>query len=137
LVLTEAFACNFCRHILTADLLNQRVQVVDSNQPLVWQWTGQRWRSCHQPAAALTPLVWITAGLLLFAPAGLVAGASYLFPPLDPTPGWSFGAVWAIATLALHLLLVLWLLAEHYQLPLYVATKVRIQRQRQREREAG
>jgi hypothetical protein len=132
LVLTDAFACDFCRHILSADIQQQQVQVVDSSQPMAWRWTGEGWRSLHHPDTQLTPLIWIAAGLLLLVPSSLVAVASYLFPPLNPTPGPSFGEVWASLTLACHVAIVLWLLGEHYQVPMYVAAKVRWLQQRTR-----
>ena len=132
LVLTDAFACNFCSHILSADIQRQQVQVVDSSQPLAWAWTGARWRSLQHPDTRLTPLIWTAAGLLLLIPSGLIALASYLFPPLHPAPGLSFGEAWASLTFASHLLIVLWLLGEHYQVPIYVAAKVRWLQQRTR-----
>ncbi|WP_036028637.1 hypothetical protein [Leptolyngbya sp. PCC 6406] len=130
LTLIDAFACNFCRHILTADLDRQEVQVVDSSQPITWTWTGQRWQSLSHWGRPLTPLVWITTALLLSLPAGVVSLAGYLFPPLAPAPGLPFSLIWAAITFAAHFLLVLWLLAEHYQFPIYVTMQVRLLQQR-------
>ncbi|MDA0672620.1 MAG: DUF2396 family protein [Cyanobacteria bacterium] len=130
LVLMDAFACDFCRHILAADLAKQQVQVVDSSQTMTWVWTGRGWRSLQRPDTRLTPLVWITAGLLLALPGGVIALSSYVLPPLNPSPGLTFGQIWACLTFACHAMIVLWLLAEHYQVPLYVALKVRLLRQR-------
>lgn len=125
MVMTEAFACGFCRHILVADIPHQQVQVVDISQPLNWQWTGQGWRAQHQRPEAQTPWVWGGAGALLTLPPGVVALGGYCFPPLDPGPGLSFSQSWAIATALTHLLLVVWFVGSYYQVSPYLAAQVR------------
>jgi hypothetical protein len=131
IVLTDAFACEFCRHILSANLADQQVQVVDSTQPLTWGWNGQRWRLVRgDHAQELSMLVYLTAVVLMVIPAGLVWLSGVLFPPLTPASGLPFSSVWAIITFAAHLSVVLWLIGEYYQIPLYVAAKVRIARSR-------
>jgi transcription elongation factor Elf1 len=81
LTLMEAFACDFCRHIFTANLQAQSVQVVDSVQPMVWHWTGERWRAAHQTDASLTAVIWGFALALACLPAALIGLSAYLFPP--------------------------------------------------------
>lgn len=44
LPLMEAFACNFCRHIFTANLDKQAITIADSQLPLTWYWTGKNWQ---------------------------------------------------------------------------------------------
>ena len=128
MVLTDAFACNFCRHIFTANLLNQSVQVVDTAQPMVWFWTGERWRTHRKGNAQVTLTVCLMALLLSCVPALLIALSSYIFPPLHPAEGLRFTTLWAGLALLVHEGMVLWLIAEHYQWPWYVSTKVRLQR---------
>lgn len=131
LVLTEAFACEFCRHILSADLPAQQVQVVDSSQPLTWLWNGQRWRLTRgDNAQELSVLVLLTAAVLIVIPAGIVWLSGTLFPPLHQTNAVPFSTVWALVTLGAHLAFVLWLIGEYYQIPFYVAAKIRILRSR-------
>lgn len=126
LTLMDAFACSFCRHIFTANLQNQTVQVVDSAQPLSWRWNGRSWQSTHRDDPSLTAIVWFASIVLVLLPAGIVWLMSYLFPPL-PNSLWSwFPSVWLGFTLGIHLLMVSWLLAEHYQFSLYVASRVRL-----------
>lgn len=133
IVLTEAFACPFCRHILSANLADQQVQVVDSSQPLTWLWNGQKWQLDRQEAAGeLSGLVIFVAIALITIPAGLVWLSGNLFPPLEPNASLHFSTVWSVITLASHLTLVLWLIGEYYQIPVYVAAKVRIMRLRAR-----
>jgi hypothetical protein len=127
MVLTEAFACSFCRHILAVDIGQQQVQVIDSSQALTWKWNGQRWRLAHTGRVSeISTTVILAAIALIVFPAGLVWLSGALFPPLTPTPTITFAPIWAVLTLLSHLSLVLWLLGEYYQIPFYIATKVRL-----------
>ena len=127
IVLTEAFACEFCRHILSANLAEQQVQVVDSSQPLTWSWNGQRWQLMRgENAQEISALVLFTAAVLITIPAGLVWLSGALFPPLEPTTNVPFSTLWAAITLGAHFSFVAWLVGEYYQIPLYIAAKIRI-----------
>lgn len=126
LTLMDAFACNFCRHIFTANLRTQSVQVVDSSQPMSWRWNGKNWQNTYQDDPNLTFVIWVVGIVLVTLPASIVWLMAYLFPPL-PGSRWAwFPSVWLGITLGIHLLMVAWLLAEHYQFPLYIASRVRI-----------
>jgi hypothetical protein len=126
LTLMDAFACNFCRHIFTANLTQQTVQVVDSSQPLSWRWNGRGWQSTYRDDPSLTAVVWFASVVLVLLPALIVWLTSYLFPPL-PGSVWAwFPNAWLGCTFGVHLLMVSWLLAEHYQIPIYVASRVRL-----------
>ncbi|GAB4464023.1 MAG: hypothetical protein OHK0037_17540 [Elainellaceae cyanobacterium] len=126
LTLMDAFACNFCRHIFTANLADQSVQVADSVQPMVWRWTGWNWQSAYQTDPNLTTFVWLISVLLVLLPTSIVWLSSYTFPPLPGSPWSWFPAVWVSITFSAHLLMVAWLLAEHYQFPPYISSKVRL-----------
>lgn len=126
--LMEAFACNFCRHIFIPNFSAQTIQVVDSAQPITWRWTGTQWRMANQGEIDLTVLLWIIGAVLLVLPGSLVALAAYLFPPLPNSSGAWFPSVWIGVTFFVHLLMVLWLLAEYYQVPLYVTSRIRLRR---------
>lgn len=130
IVLTDAFACNFCRHIFTANLANQSIQVVDTAQPMVWFWSGSRWQSQRQGNTRLTLTVCLIALALSGFPAAIIELSSHIFPPLHPTPGLRFSTVWSAIALLAHEGIALWLIAEHYQWPWYVSTKVRLQQWR-------
>ncbi|PSN20663.1 hypothetical protein C7271_01155 [filamentous cyanobacterium CCP5] len=131
MVLMDAFACSFCRHIFEANLDQQTLHVVDSSQPLGWRWLGHRWQPLHQQDG-VAMILGLVGALLLVLPAGLIAGSAYVFPPLEGSPGASVPVVWATVTLAAHGVLVLWLVAERYQLPLYVTTRVWLRRWQER-----
>lgn len=127
LVLTDAFACGHCQHILSVDLQQQEVSLIDSPQKITWIWEGQRWkvkRGNH--SANLSAIVLVAAVLLTVLPSGLVWLSGLLFPPLSTTSSVTFSMMWALLTFLTHLGLVLWLIGEHYQIPFYVATRVRL-----------
>jgi len=131
ITLTEAFACEFCRHIMSVNLPEQQVQVVDSSQPLTWLWNGYQWKlSRGEKAEELSALVIFTAIVLTIIPATLVWLSGTVFPPLSPSSRLSFSAVWSLITLLAHSAFVLWLIGEYYQIPLYIAAKVRVLRLR-------
>lgn len=124
LTLTEAFACDVCQHIFTVNLNTSSIQLIDGPRPSVWRWTGERWLNRYQTDRQLTAIVWLMALILISLPAGLIALAGFLFPPLDRPAGLGFAELWAIATGVFHTCLVFWLLAEHYQWPWYVRLQV-------------
>lgn len=126
--LMDTYACNFCRHILEANLEQQTVHIVDGVQPMGWRWLGWRWQPIYQSDTDLTLTLWVVAIALMIVPAGMIALGAYLFPPLDPSDGVQWSLVWAICTLVAHTLMVGWLIAEHYQFPSYVMAKIRLQR---------
>lgn len=126
MTLMDAFACSFCRHIFSANLPTQSIQVVDSSQPMSWRWNGQKWQSVYRDAPSLTLVVWLIGIILVTLPGSIVWLSSALFPPL-PTSTWAwFPKVWVICTFGIHFLMVSWLVVEHYQLPLYVSTRIRV-----------
>jgi hypothetical protein len=128
ITLMDAFSCDFCRHIFTADLANQTVRVEDSTQPMVWRWVDHRWQDAYRGDAELSGAVWLVALTLSILPPGLVWLSSHTFPAV-PGSVWAwFPLLWAGLAFLIHGGLVAWLLVEHYQLPGYVALKVRLSR---------
>ncbi|WP_439341640.1 hypothetical protein [Vacuolonema iberomarrocanum] len=133
LALMDAFACDFCRHIFTVNLEQQTVQIADGMQPMVWRWDGRNWRSLLSRDQSVTVFIWLLGVGVAIAPPLLVWLSTYTFPPL-PGSRWAwFPTVWVSCTLVLHWLLVGWLVAEHYQFPLYVRSKLRLSRAFQRQ----
>ncbi|NJN21295.1 MAG: hypothetical protein HC812_09005 [Leptolyngbya sp. RL_3_1] len=126
LFLTEALACQRCRHIFTVDLPNQQIRVTDSPDSMGWAWTGKTWKIIRPAAQRLTQTIGWVAGLLIGLPATLVWLGGYLFPPLSSSPGeLPFAVLWAGLTLVAHSVVVLWLLASYYQLPVYLGAMIR------------
>lgn len=126
MLLMEVLSCERCRHILTVDLPAQQVCVVDSPQAMRWRWTGRAWQTVRPAAQRITQTIWWVAGGLLGLPAALVWVAGYIFPPLPAPQGeLPFSTLWTGLTLAAHGVLVVWLLASYYQLPIYLAATIR------------
>ncbi len=123
----DAFACNFCHHIFTANLAQQTLHAADSSQPMAWRWTGRTWHVAYQGNADVTWLIWFMALVLVFCPPAIIGLTTYMLPPIDGT-SWNFPFIWTGLTFLAHLSLVSWLLAEYHQLPPYIALKIRLQR---------
>ena len=127
LTLMDAFACDFCRHIFTANLQEQSVHVEDSSQPMTWRWTGRSWQAANQIDMDLTIVIWLVGVALVVLPPSLVWLSSHTFPPMAGSSWYWFPTVWVSLAFFSHFSFVAWLLAEHYQVPFYVAFKVRLQ----------
>lgn len=126
LTLMDAFACDFCRHIFTANLTEQLLRVEDSSQPMAWRWNGRTWQSLLQLDSDLTWLVWLFCLGLAVLPPAIVWLPVHTFPPLEGSPAAWLPGVWVILTLVVHGIMSLWLLGEHYQWAPYLAWKVRL-----------
>ncbi len=132
LCMMDAFACDFCRHIFTANLAAQTLRVEDSVQPMVWRWNGRRWQSANQGDVDLTITVWVLSVTLALLPSLLVWLPSHIFPPAAGSRGHWVPGLWLGLTFAIHGMMALWLLVEHYQLPGYVMVRLRLQELRRR-----
>lgn len=126
LALMDAFACDFCRHIFTANLRDQVVRVEDSSQPMTWRWTGQSWQTANPVNPDLTRTIWGAGTILVLLPPALIWLSSHTFPPMRGSAWEWFPTLWIGLTFFSHFLFVAWLLLEHYQVPLYVACKVKL-----------
>lgn len=127
LPLMDAFACNFCRHIFTPNLEAQTIRVEDSSQPMVWRWNGRSWQVARLIDHSISTLIWAIGTVLVILPSSLVGLSAYFFPPLEGSAWASFPLIWLGLTMTSHFLMVSWLLLEHYQVPLYVSGKIRLQ----------
>lgn len=126
LTLTDAFACNFCHHIFTANLDKQLLQVADSSQPMVWRWNGRAWKGVHQGDPELTLVLWLVGIALVTLPAFLVWLSAHTFPPEEGSR-WSWiPTLWIGLTFFSHLAFVGWLIVEAYQFPFYAVLKVKL-----------
>jgi ribosomal protein L37AE/L43A len=125
LVLMDVFACDFCRHMFTANLENQVLRVEDSLQNLAWRWNGQRWLGIGQGDGDLSGIMWFFClGLMIF-PALLVGLPMLIFEPLPGSAASWFPQFWFVATLLVHLGLGGWPLMEYHQFSPYIAAKTR------------
>ena len=126
-MMETAMACDFCRHLFTANFSDQVLRVEDSAQPLSWRWGGRAWQLVRRGGdRVLTPSVWVAALGLAVLPAAIIGFAQYVFPPLPGSRGSMLGPWWLSLTAIAHFCLVGWVLLEHYQLPGYVSWKVQV-----------
>lgn len=128
LPLMDALACNFCRHIFTASPEQQQLKMADSSQPLTWSWDGRRWTGAHKEGVEFGPMYWLLALAFVALPPTLVGLAAYIFPAdsgsaLDWVP-----FAWAFLAFLSHLAMVLWLVVEFYQFPVFLYFKAMGQR---------
>ena len=128
MVMMETLSCSFCRHIFSADLSSQVLRVEDTLPKSAWLWHQGRWTTQISRNGDLTALVWFTSAFLICIPVLMIALPAYVFPPIGGLQLNSFSMVWGEITLGIHGLIASWLLAEHYQLPTYVAAKITIDR---------
>lgn len=126
LTLMDAFACDFCRHIFTANLPEQSIHVEDSSQPMTWRWNGLHWQAANQLDMDLTIVVWLVGLALVLLPPALIWLSSHTFPPMRGSTWEWFPTAWISLTFLTHFTFVAWLLAEHYQVPFYVTYKIRL-----------
>ncbi len=126
LTLMDAFACDFCRHIFTGNLLEQSIHVEDSSQPMTWRWNGHTWKAANQLDVDLTIVVWFVGLALVLLPPVLIWLSSHTFPPMQGSTWAWFPTVWISLTFFTHFTFVGWLLAEYYQVPAYVTCKIRL-----------
>ena len=131
LVLIDAFACSFCRHIFTADLIAQSIRLEDNAKPLQWKWVGRTWQPLHPQQGTLTVWTWFIGFALVIVPSTLVWLSYHTFPPLPDSSGAWLPLIWIALTFGAHASIVLWLFLDYFQLPAYVALKIQIQRWRQ------
>jgi rubredoxin len=126
IVLMDAYSCHFCRHIFTANLLDQTVRVEDSSQPTTWRWTGTKWQATNQVDVDLTITIWFVGALITLLPPTLVWVSTHTFPPMEGSDWYWFPTVWIVLSFLIHFGMVAWLLVEQSQLPAYVTLKIRL-----------
>jgi ribosomal protein L28 len=128
MTLMDAYACNACRHLFTANLTEQILRVEDNATPMAWRWSGTRWRSVQAANQDLTLLVWICCIAIMFVPPAIVWVPAQIFPPLEGSKAAWFPDVWFVAIVVGHVSIGTWLLAEHYQWQPYIVNRERLNR---------
>lgn len=130
ITLTDAFGCNLCRHIFTIYPERQLLKMLDREPPMTWRWNGQNWKGEHLGNLELSWFYWLAALFLVILPPTLIGLSAFLFPAV-PGSFWSwFPLVWTAIVFLAHLLLVLWIIVEAYQFPLFLYLRTRWQQLR-------
>ena len=125
--LMDAMACDFCRHIFTANLEKQQLKMPSRQPPLIWRWNGRNWTGAHLEGVDLSWGYWLAAGALVFLPPTLIGLTVYTFPPTPDTPLSWLPYVWTGLGFLSHLGIIGWLIIEVYQFP--VGAYLRVMRQ--------
>lgn len=117
--LMEAFGCNFCHQMFVPNFQQQSLRLADRSFPLIWYWNGHRWQGVPQRETWPAWATGVLGTLLIVLPTLLMGVSIYLFPPTpDSALAW-FPLVWMGLTFIAHLGLVLNLMADFYQFPLW------------------
>lgn len=123
LAMMDAFACNFCNHIFTANLNQNSIELADSSLPLQWYWNGRRWQGAHRADVELGWGIGLAAIAIVLLPTTLLGLAAYMFPPIPGSNLSWLPVFWTISAFFAHLTIVIWLLVEYYQFPVFVFLK--------------
>lgn len=119
-LMEETFACNFCRHIFTANSEKQLLKMADSQLPLTWCWNGSTWKGVYREGIEPVWAYWLAGAAFVVLPPTLVGFAGYLFPPTPDSPLSWLPVFWTILTFGLHLTFIGWLVVQYYQFPIFL-----------------
>ena len=130
IALMDAFGCDVCRHIFTIHPERQLLKMADREPSITWRWNGQNWKGEHIGNLEITWVYGLAALLLILFPPTLIGLSAFLFPPISGGFWAWFPIIWTAITFLSHLLLVLWLIAEAYQFPVFLYLRSRWQQLR-------
>jgi len=112
--LMDAFGCNFCRHIFSANLEEQVVDLADGQVPRRWYRQGQEWITKDQDVLWGYGLLGL---VLIILPTTIVGLGVYCFPPLPHSRLSWLPNLWIWLTLIFHASFLAWLTAVYFQFP--------------------
>lgn len=116
--LMEAMACDFCQQIFTVNLEQQQLAMPSRQPPLVWRWNGFNWTEAHLEGVEFGWGYVLAAVGFILLPTTLIGVIAYNFPPNPDVPLSWVPYVWTGLTFLSHLLIIVWLLIEIYQIPI-------------------
>ncbi|NEP80688.1 MAG: hypothetical protein F6K39_22445 [Okeania sp. SIO3B3] len=122
MILMDAFACNFCNHIFTADLVRQSLKIADSSSNLSWRWNGRNWKVDY-PNVELSWIIKLLAVVFVILPTTLIGLTAYFYPPIPGTPLCWLPRVWTVLTFLFHLLIIVNIFIDYYQFPVRLYLK--------------
>ncbi len=130
MALMDAFSCDVCRHIFTLHPERQLLKMVDREPPITWRWKGHNWKGEHIGNLELSWIYGLAALAIIIFPPTLIGLSAFLFPPISGGFWSLFPIIWTIVAFLSHLLLVLWLIVEAYQFPVFLYLRNRWQQLR-------
>lgn len=113
--LMDAFGCDFCRHIFSANLEEQVLDLADGQVPRRWYLRGNRWITKDRQTLWAYGLLGLA---LVILPTTIVSLGVYCFPPLPNSPLSWVPNLWIWLTLLFHISFLIWLTAVYFQFPL-------------------
>lgn len=122
MTLMDAFSCNFCNHIFTANLVEQSLKIADSSSPLSWRWNGRNWQANH-PYVKWSWVIKLLAVAFILLPTTLMGLAAYTFPPMPGSVLCWLPIFWTGLTFLSHLVIIVSIVMEYYQFPLKLYLK--------------
>ena len=126
LFMVDAFSCGLCHHIFTVK--NRQLRLEDNVNPYRWRWDGNSWNSSQRSSRDRLAAIWIVSIAFISVPTGLIWLAHHTFPPLPGQQGVKFPVLWTALVFASHASISGFFLAEYFQFPLYITTKLCWQR---------
>jgi len=126
MTLMDAFSCNFCNHIFTADMARQSLKIADSSPALSWKWNGKKWKADHPQVEWNWAIQLLAVGFILL-PTTLIGLSAYFFPPIPGTPLCWLPIFWTGLTFLSHSAIIVNIVIDYYQFPvkLYLKALVR------------
>ncbi|MEB3339560.1 hypothetical protein [Okeania sp.] len=122
ITLMDAFSCNFCHHIFSADMEKQSLKIADSSSPLSWKWNGKKWKADH-PQAEWNWMIQLLAVGFVLLPTMLIGLSAYFFTPIPGTPLCWLPIFWTVLTFLSHLVIIINIVVDYYQFPVKLYLK--------------
>lgn len=117
LTLMDAFACNFCQHIFSAEIQQQSVKMADTSSALGWYWNGRSWQASTNSKTIDWEIKLASVAFVLL-PTTLMGLAAYIFPPIPGSSLFWLPLVWTGLTFLSHLGILVSIFVDYYQFPL-------------------
>ena len=117
LTMMDAFGCNFCQHIFSAEIPQQSVKMADTSSALSWYWNGRYWQASSK-SAKIGWEIKLAAFAFVFLPTTLMGLAAYIFAPIPGSSLSWFPLVWTGLTFLFHLGILVSIFVDYYQFPL-------------------
>lgn len=117
LTLMDAFACNFCQHIFSAEIEQQSVKMADTSSGLGWYWNGRSWQASNNSVKIGWEIQLASAAFVLL-PTILMGLAAYIFTPVSGSALSWFPVVWTGLVFLSHFGILVSIFVDYYQFPL-------------------
>jgi len=101
--------------------------MADRQPPLIWRWNGRKWAEAHLEGVELAWGYWVGSIAFVVLPTTLLGLTVYTRPPIPGSPLSWLPTVWTGLAFLLHLAIVVWLVIEFYEFPVWAYLRNRRQ----------